>query len=154
SGAHMHRFSPLVIFALAVMFTAPAHANNNGFASLGYTFSKVEPKSGRSNAKVNTLQFAFGGWFNPQQTFAAEGGSDLRINKDSMRNDNRGKAKLKVNRYYGGYLRAQLPNTLPFRPYGLLGLSRVETRESHPTRNRNKDYNDLSLGFGIDFDLD
>src|SRR5699024_1639455 len=60
----------------------------------------------------------------------------------------------KVNRYYGGYLRAQFPNTLPFRPYGLLGLSRVETRESHPTRNRNKDYNDLSLGFGIDFDLD
>jgi len=152
----MHRLITLIIFAIAAAVATPAYANNNGFASLGYAFSNVEPKSGQNKAKVNAMQFAFGGWFNHQQTFGAEGRIALGFNNDDFTNNNNDKAKLKINRYYGGYLRAQFPNTLPFRPYGLLGISRVETRETHPqpARNRSKDYNDLSLGFGIDVDLD
>ncbi|HLR18086.1 MAG TPA: porin family protein [Alcanivoracaceae bacterium] len=150
----MHRFITLTLFAVAAVVATPTHANNNGYASLGYAFSSIEPKSGRNTAKVSAMQFAFGGWFNHQQTFGAEGRIALGFNSDDFTRNDGGKAKLKMNRYYGGYLRAQFPNTLPFRPYGLLGLSRVETRETHPDRNRSKDYNDLSLGFGIDVDLD
>src|SRR5699024_5481760 len=62
-GAIMHRLTSLLILALATSFSTAAMANNNGYAALGYAFSKVEPKNSRKGANVDALQFGFGGWF-------------------------------------------------------------------------------------------
>ena len=40
-GAIMRRLTRLFILALATSFSTAALANNNGYAALGYAFSKV-----------------------------------------------------------------------------------------------------------------
>ncbi len=151
----MRRLTSLLILTLAASFPTAALANNNGYASLGYVFSKLEPKNSSKSANVDALQFNFGGWFNHQQTFGAEGRIALGLSdgKFTPRNHTGSRPKAEIRRHYGGYLRAQFPNTLPVRPYGLLGVTRVETKEKYSTGNRSQDYNDVSLGFGVDVDL-
>lgn len=150
----MRRLTALLITTFIMTATPTAFANNNGFATLGYAFSKVEPKNSRKGANVDALQFDFGGWFNHQQTFGAEGRIALGINDGKFTQQNGSRAKTEISRYYGGYLRAQFPNTLPVRPYGLLGVTRVETKiKPGNGRNSSRDYNDISLGFGLDVDL-
>lgn len=150
----MRHFTSLLILALAAYLPQAAFANNNGYAAMGYAFSKVEPKNSKKGANVDALQFGFGGWFNHQQTFGAEGRIALGINDGKFTPATGPKQKTEISRYYGAYLRAQFPNTLPVRPYGLLGVTRVETKiKPGNGNNSSRDYNDVSLGFGADLDL-
>lgn len=150
----MRRLTSLLILALTTSFSTAALANNSGYAALGYAFSKVEPKNSRKGANVDALQFGFGGWFNHQQTFGAEGRIALGINDGKFTDQSGNRPKTEISRYYGGYFRAQFPNTLPVRPYGLLGVTRVETKIKPVNgNNSSRDYNDVSLGFGVDLDL-
>ncbi len=139
--------------AFSALAIAPATQAQSGYVSLGYVLSDLEPKRARRDADVTALQFSFGGWFNPQQTFGAEGRIALGLDDDSFTNQNGTRGKVEIDRYYGGYLRAQFPNTVPVRPYGLVGLTRVETTEK-TTRSRGRSYSDISLGFGVDVELD
>lgn len=142
--------SGLAFCALAI---APVAQAQSGYVSMGYVMSDLEPKRARRDADVTALQFAFGGWFNPQQTFGAEGRIALGLDDDTFTNQNGMRGKVEIDRYYGGYFRAQFPNTVPVRPYGLVGLTRVETTE-RTAGSRSRSYSDVSLGFGVDVAID
>ncbi len=114
-----------------------------GYASIGYAFSNIEPEDRTSDADVDALQFSYGSWLNPEGTFGGEFRAALGISGDQL--DSNG-SELEIDRYFGAYMRGQFPDTLPVRPYGLLGFSRVETTLG----NTSDDYNDLSLGIGAD----
>ena len=137
---------------LGAFATLPAQAQS-GYVTMGYVLSDLEPKRARSSADVDALQFGFGGWFNAEQTFAAEGRIGLGLGDDTFTNQNGVRGKVEIDRYYGGYLRAQFPNTVPIRPYGLVGVTRVETTE-RTNGSRGRSYSDVSLGFGVDVRLD
>ncbi len=137
---------------LGTLIALPAQAQS-GYVTMGYVLSDLEPKRARSSADVDALQFGFGGWFNAEQTFAAEGRIALGLGDDSFTNQNGIRGKVEIDRYYGGYLRAQFPNTVPVRPYGLVGVTRVETTEK-TNGSRGRSYSDVSLGFGVDVRLD
>jgi opacity protein-like surface antigen len=61
---------------------------------------------------------------------------------------------LEIDRYYGAYFRGQFPNTMPVRPYGLIGATYVETTEKNAFGGSDgENYKDLSLGLGVDFTI-
>ncbi|HBP91342.1 MAG TPA: porin family protein, partial [Alcanivorax sp.] len=61
---------------------------------------------------------------------------------------------VEIDRYYGAYFRGQFPNTLPVRPYGLIGLTRMETTENFPGGgSTGENYSGLSIGLGADVSL-
>lgn len=135
----------LICLALGV---APLWAHGAGYAAFDYVFSEVEPDRAGGSADVGALQFRFGGYMTPEQTFGYEIRAALGMNDDeigSTGND------VEIDRYYGTYLRAQFPPNFPVRPYGLLGLTRVETTE---TGRGGRNYWDVSLGFGAELTLD
>lgn len=139
---------------VALMLTPLVGHTTGGFAALGYTLGQVEPGKARDHASVSALQFSFGTWLNGQNTLAAEGRVGLGITDDGIRFTDDSRATVEIDRYFGGYLRAQFPDTLPIRPYGLLGVTRVETTESRQQRDRSRSYSDLSLGMGAEATLD
>ena len=139
----------LSLLALA----SPSLAQGAGFVSLGYAFGSLEPRGASNDASVEALEFSFGGWINPQQTLGAEGRIALGVGNDRITFDDSSRREVELNRYYGAYLRAQFPNTVPVRPYGLFGATRAETTE-RGTGSRGRSYQDISLGLGVDVDLD
>jgi opacity protein-like surface antigen len=61
---------------------------------------------------------------------------------------------LEIDRMYGAYFRGQFPNTLPVRPYGLIGVSYIETTANFPGGGSDgENYKDLSLGLGADITI-
>ena len=141
----------LIVSLLAL--AGPTLAQGTGYASLGYVFGSLEPRRSDNDASVNALQFAFGGWLNAQQTFGAEGRIALGVGNDTITFEDGSRQRVEIDRYYGGYLRAQFPNTVPVRPYGLLGATLVETSERGPG-SRSRTYSDISLGLGVELDID
>ncbi|MEY1661075.1 outer membrane beta-barrel protein [Isoalcanivorax beigongshangi] len=139
----------LLLTATSVPMLASA---DTGYVSLGYAFTDLEPKHSRSNADVSTLQFTFGGWANRSQTLGAEVRLGLGLSNDKFRDNSGQRGKAEIDRSYGAYLRGQFPNTLPVRPYAVLGVTRVETTEK-VARSRSRSYHDLSLGFGAELDV-
>ncbi len=142
------------LITLVLLVSPTLAAASSGYASLSYVFASVEPKDADSSADVNAVQFSFGSWLNPDSTFGVEGRIGLGFGEDSARFPDADNRDVEINRYFGGYARAQFPDTLPVRPYGLLGVTRVETTERLPDRSRSENYNDFSLGFGFDVTLD
>jgi opacity protein-like surface antigen len=143
----------LSIFLVALL-PCMAHAGG-GFASLGYVLSTVEPPKATTDAEVDAIQFNFGRWFNAQRTFGVEGRAALGFGDDAMRFADGTRAEIEIDRYFGAYLRAQFPDTMPVRPYGLLGATRVETTETYGNGNTDsRNYSDISLGLGVDVTLD
>ena len=56
---------------------------------------------------------------------------------------------VEIDRYYGAYFRGQFPNTMPVRPYGLIGLTYMETTEENRFGSSDgENYKDISLGLG------
>ena len=52
------------------------------------------------------------------------------------------------------FFRGQFPNTLPVRPYGLIGVSYIETTANFPGGGSDgENYKDLSLGLGADITI-
>lgn len=131
------------LLAAVLTFTAP-QVLAGGYASIGYAFSNIEPEDTTADADVDALQFSYGSWLNPEGTFGGEFRAALGIGDDRING-----TEVEVDRYFGAYLRGQFPDTLPVRPYGLLGFSRVETTVGP----RGEDHNDLSLGIGADMDV-
>lgn len=125
----------------------PAMAQAAGYAGVDYVFSTIEPDERIEDADVEALQFKFGTWFNPEQTFAGELRAALGTDDDRY---GRTGVKVEIDRYYGAYLRGQFPDTLPVRPYGLLGVTRVETTEKSGISSDGENYTDISLGIGAD----
>ena len=120
-----------------------------GYAGLDYVRSSIEPDNGGS-ADPNALQFKFGSWINRNETLGGELRLGLGIGDDSLG----GGADVEIDRYYGAYFRGQFPNTLPVRPYGLIGLTRMETTVDYPGGGSDgENYTDLSLGLGADISL-
>jgi opacity protein-like surface antigen len=124
-----------------------SHALAGGYAGVDYVFSTIEPEETTRDADVGALQFKFGTWLNPEGTLGAEFRAALGTTDDEI-----GNTDVEIDRYYGGYLRGQFPNNVPIRPYGILGLTRVETSFKNG-RTKSEDYSDVSLGIGADMDV-
>ena len=142
----MKKWLPVIIAALL-----PAMSHAAGYAGVDYVFSTIEPDERIEDADVEALQFKFGTWFNPEQTFAGELRAALGTDDDRY---GRAGVKVEIDRYYGAYFRGQFPNTLPVRPYGLIGLTRMETTENFPGGgSTGENYSGLSIGLGADVSL-
>jgi len=132
--------------ALAMLLLiAPTLSHAAGFAGADLVFSSIQPDGTNRDADVTALQFRFGSWLNAEQTFGYEFRAALGMDDD----DGYG-PDVEIDRYYGGYIRGQFPSSFQVRPYGILGLTRVETTES-PGSGEN--YNDLSLGLGAEMSM-
>lgn len=129
---------------MMLLSLAPLHAIAAGFAAVDGVVSHIDPKSISGSADVSAVQFRFGAALNAETTLAAE----FRIGMGFGR-ENNGGVRYEVDRYFGAYLRGQFPARLPFRPYGLIGASRIETTQNGGGEN----YNDLSLGLGADYSI-
>ena len=123
---------------------APLHAIGAGFAAVDGVVSHIDPKNISGSADITAVQFRFGAALNAEATLAAE----FRVGMGFGR-ENNGGIRYELDRYFGAYLRGQFPARLPFRPYGLIGASRVETTQNGSGDN----YNDLSLGLGADYSI-
>jgi outer membrane immunogenic protein len=122
-----------------------SQASAAGYAGVDYVFSNIEPDDANTDFDVSALQFKFGTWLNPEGTFGGELRAALGITDDESRG-----VEVEIDRYYGGYLRGQFPDSLPIRPYGLIGLTRVETTARAGGGSDSEDYSDISLGIGAD----
>ena len=137
-----------------------AHGSQGGALQAGFLHDsrpirkQPQPLSGRDppqhylarrDADVTALQFRFGSWLNAEQTFGYEFRAALGMDDD----DGYG-PDVEIDRYYGAYIRGQFPSSFQVRPYGILGLTRVETTES-PGHGEN--YDDLSLGLGAEMSV-
>src|SRR5690606_27372361 len=83
---------------LGTFVALPAQAQSGGYVTMGYVLSDLEPKRARSSADVDALQFGFGGWFNPEQTFGAEGRIALGLGDDKFTNQNGIRGKVEIDR--------------------------------------------------------
>ncbi len=129
---------------LVLLSLAPLHAIGAGFAAVDGVVSHIDPKNISGSADITAVQFRFGAALNAETTLAAE----FRVGMGFGR-ENNGGIRYELDRYFGAYLRGQFPARLPFRPYGLIGASRVETTQNGSGDN----YNDLSLGLGADYSI-
>ena len=140
----------LLAASLALPLTLlPIAAGASGFAGIDIVSSEIEPDDGGS-ADPTALQFKFGTWINRNETLGGELRLGLGIDEDDL---GRG-TDVEIDRYYGAYFRGQFPNTLPVRPYGLIGLTRMETTENFPGGgSTGENYSGLSIGLGADVSL-
>lgn len=129
----------------ALLLSAPLLGHSAGFAGVDLVFANLEPDGTNRDADLTALQFKFGSWLNSEGTFGFEFRAALGMDDDEI-----GGVDVEIDRYYGGYLRGQFPSNFQVRPYGILGLSRVETTES-PGGSEN--YTDVSLGLGAEMSL-
>lgn len=130
------------------LIAAPLWSHAAGYAAFDYVLSDLEPDGAGGEADVDALQFRFGGYTALEKTFGYEVRAALGMSDDeigSTGND------VEIDRYYGAYLRAQFPDNFMVRPYGLLGVTRVETTE---TARGGENYTDVSLGFGAEVTVD
>ncbi|MEH6784507.1 MAG: outer membrane beta-barrel protein [Alcanivorax jadensis] len=135
---------------LATLATLPILANASGYAGLEIVSSKIEPDNTSASAKPEALQFKFGTWINRDETLGGELRLGLGIGDDELSNN----VDVEIDRMYGAYFRGQFPNTLPVRPYGLIGLSYIETTANFPGGGSDgENYKDLSLGLGADITI-
>ncbi len=135
---------------LAATLALPMFAQASGYAGLEIVSSKIEPDNTSSSAKPNALQFKFGTWINKDETLGGELRLGLGVGDDELSNN----VDLEIDRYYGAYFRGQFPNTMPVRPYGLIGATYVETTEKNAFGGSDgENYKDLSLGLGVDFTI-
>ncbi|PHR65279.1 outer membrane beta-barrel protein [Alcanivorax sp.] len=137
-----------VLFAAALAM--PLFANAGGFAGIDIISSDIEPDNTTSSADPKALQFKFGSWINRDETLGGEVRLGLGVDDDKLSNN----VDLEIDRYYGAYFRGQFPNTMPVRPYGLIGATYVETTEKSAFGGSDgENYKDLSLGLGVDFTI-
>ncbi|MCC1497030.1 outer membrane beta-barrel protein [Alcanivorax sp. 1008] len=136
----------LPALTLALLVLAPLHANaqSGGFAAIDAVFSHIDPKNVAGSADVNAVQFRFGAALNNAATLAGEFRAGLGFGRDTS-----GGVRYEVDRHFGAYFRGQFPNRMPLRPYGLIGVTRVETTQG----GRGDNYNDMSLGLGADYTI-
>ena len=135
---------------LAAILALPMFAQASGYAGLEIVSSKIEPDNTSSSAKPNALQFKFGTWINKDETLGGELRLGLGVGDDELSNN----VDLEIDRMYGAYFRGQFPNTLPVRPYGLIGVSYIETTQENRFGGTDGDnYKDLSLGLGADITI-
>ena len=135
---------------IAALVSLPLLANASGYAGLEIVSSKIEPDNASSSAKPNALQFKFGTWINKDETLGGELRLGLGVGDDELSNN----VDLEIDRMYGAYFRGQFPNTLPVRPYGLIGVSYIETTANFPGGGSDgENYKDLSLGLGADITI-
>ena len=132
---------------IAATLALPLCANAGGFAGLDYISSKIEPDNTTASAKPEAVQFKFGSWINQDETLGGELRLGLGMGDDELSNG----VDVEIDRYYGAYFRGQFPNTLPVRPYGLIGLTYMETTEENRFGSSDgENYKDISLGLGVD----
>ncbi|MAX57069.1 MAG: hypothetical protein CL537_16400 [Alcanivoracaceae bacterium] len=132
---------------IAATLALPLCANAGGFAGLDYISSKIEPDNTTASAKPEALQFKFGSWINKDETLGGELRLGLGMGDDELTNG----VDVEIDRYYGAYFRGQFPNTMPVRPYGLIGLTYMETTEENRFGSSDgENYKDISLGLGVD----
>lgn len=135
---------------IATLVSLPLLANASGYAGLDIVSSKIEPDNTSASAKPEALQFKFGTWINRDETLGGELRLGLGIGDDELTNN----VDVEIDRYYGAYFRGQFPNTLPVRPYGLIGLTYMETTANFPGGGSDgENYKDLSLGLGADITI-
>ena len=113
---------------LAATLALPMFAQASGYAGLDIVSSKIEPDNTSASAKPEVLQFKFGTWINRDETLGGELRLGLGISEDELSNN----VDVEVDRSYGAFFRGQFPNTLPVRPYGLIGVSYIETTANFP----------------------
>ncbi|WP_372637377.1 outer membrane beta-barrel protein [Alcanivorax jadensis] len=135
---------------IATLISLPLLANASGYAGLDIVSSKIEPDNTSASAKPEALQFKFGTWINRDETLGGELRLGLGVGDDELSNN----VDVEIDRMYGAYFRGQFPNTLPVRPYGLIGLSYIETTANFPGGGSDgENYKDLSLGLGADITI-
>lgn len=138
------------ILLTAALTGLPLFATAGGFAGLDLVSSKVSPDDTRGSADPMALQFKFGSWINRTETMGGELRLGLGIDDDSLNSA----VDVEIDRYVGAYFRGQFPNKLPVRPYGLIGLSYIETTQTFTNGSTDgENYSDISLGLGTDITL-
>lgn len=130
----------LLLFLLA----SPLSALAAGFAAVDAVVSHVDPKNVSGSADIAAIQFRFGSTLNTEATLGMEFRAGLGFGRERSNG-----VRYEMDRYFGAYMRGQFPANLVVRPYGLVGLTRVETTQSGSGEN----YNDLSLGLGADYSI-
>jgi hypothetical protein len=135
----MKRLTTLLIFGLG-----STQVLAGGFAAVDGVVSHVDPKSVSGSADVPAVQFRFGAAMNAEATLAGEFRAGLGFDRDRSAG-----VRYELDRYFGAYLRGQFPARLVVRPYGLIGVTRVETTQDGSGEN----YNDISLGLGADYTI-
>ena len=140
----MKKYIVALLLSLPLLpLTSLSHAA--GFAGADLVFSSIEPDNANADADLTAIQFKFGSWLNSEGTLGFEFRAALGMDDDDVAGRN-----VEIDRYYGAYMRGQFPNSFPVRPYGILGLSRMETTEQ-PGGGEN--YTDISLGIGAEITL-
>lgn len=137
----MKRLSALTL-TLLTLLSAYTNANTGGFAAVDAVITHIDPKTLSGSADVHALQFRFGAALNSAATLSGEFRAGLGFGRDTSNG-----VRYEVDRHFGAYFRGQFPNRMPLRPYGLIGVTRVETTQAGSGEN----YNDLSLGLGADY---
>jgi outer membrane immunogenic protein len=130
--------------SLPMLLATHANASTGGFAAVDAVISHIDPKSIGGSADVHALQFRFGATLNSAATLAGEFRAGLGFGRDSSNG-----VRYEIDRHFGAYFRGQFPIRMPLRPYGLIGVTRVETTQAGSGEN----YHDLSLGLGADYTL-
>ena len=130
----------LLLFLLA----SPLSAWAAGFAAVDGVVSHVDPKNLSGSADIGAIQFRFGSALNSEATLGMEFRAGLGFGRERSNG-----VRYEMDRYFGAYLRGQFPANLVVRPYGLIGVSRIETTQNGSGEN----YNDLSLGLGADYNV-
>jgi len=130
---------------ILLLSSLPLLAHSGGFASVDTVMSNIKPRDVSGSADVYAIQFKFGTALNEAGTLAGEFRAGLGLGSDNHRGE-----RYEMDRYFGTYLRAQFPSHMPVRPYGMVGVTRLETTRG--TRSNN--LNDMSLGLGVEMELD
>ncbi|MEE4248977.1 MAG: outer membrane beta-barrel protein [Alcanivoracaceae bacterium] len=139
----MKRISALTL-TLLILLPAYSNAASGGFAAVDAVITHIDPKNIAGSADVHAVQFRFGAALNSAATLAGEFRAGLGFGRDTSNG-----VRYEVDRHFGAYFRGQFPNRMPLRPYGLVGVTRVETTQS----GRGENYNDMSLGLGADYTI-
>jgi len=137
---------PLTLLALLPLHSS---AESGGFAAVDAVITHIDPKNLAGSADVNAVQFRFGAALNSAATLAGEFRAGLGFGRDTSNG-----VRYEVDRHFGAYLRGQFPNRMPLRPYGLIGVSYIETTANFPGGGSDgENYKDLSLGLGADITI-
>src|SRR5690554_1133055 len=110
------------------------------YAGLNYTFINIDGRL--ADADVGTLSGKVGVMANEYVGLEARAG--FGVDDDKIAG-----VDVKLDNFFGGYATFNMVNESPFRPYAVLGFTRVELEVG----NRSDDESDFSYGAGVNFEM-
>jgi outer membrane immunogenic protein len=137
----------LIIACLGVSSVAVA---NEMYFGGGFAAIKYNEKMLNESASLNAAVVKFGTKFN--DNFAAEARVGFGVGDDTV-NVFGTDAKIKLNHFYGAYVKGGIAATEMFYPYAVLGYTRGELKASVAGQSATETESDFSYGVGMDFNF-